>query len=100
MRRAYIAAVASLAVLATGAAPAAHAAPGTAPFGCDARHGVTCFFKLFLGPRSTRIVQLKPRMKVNIPGVDIGKDEYCVGANEPPVSKTCERIVINETYNH
>jgi hypothetical protein len=99
MRRAYITAAAAAALLATGALPAAHAAPGTAPFGCDARPGMTCFFKLFLGPRATRMVQLQSGMKVSIPGVDIGKDRYCVSANQPPVPK-CAQTVINATYNH
>jgi hypothetical protein len=99
MRRAYITAVAAAALLATGALPAAHAAPGTAPFGCDGRPGVTCFFKLFLGPRATRMVQLQSGMKVSIPGVDIGNDRYCVSANKPPVPR-CAPTVINATYNH
>jgi hypothetical protein len=99
MRRAYITAVAAAALLATGAPPAAHAAPGTAPFGCDARAGVTCFFKLFLGPRATRMVQLQSGMKVSIPGVDIGNDRYCVSASKPPVPK-CAQTIINATYNH
>ena len=99
MRLAYITAVAAAALLAAGAPPAAHAAPGNAPFGCDARPGATCFFKLFLGPRATRTVQLKSGMKVSIPGVDIGNDRYCVSANEPPVPR-CGRTVINATYNH
>ena len=81
------------------APPAAHAASGSAPFGCDARGGVTCFFKLFLGPRATRVVQLQSGMKVSIPGVDIGNDRYCVSASKPPVPK-CAQTVINATYNH
>jgi hypothetical protein len=99
MRRAFITALAAAALLAIGAPPGAHAAPGTAPFGCDARPGVTCFFKLFLGPRATRVVQLQAGMKVGIPGVDISKDRYCVSANQPPVPK-CAHTVINGTYNH
>ena len=100
MRRAYITAIAAAVLLLPGGGSAAPAeAPGTAPFGCDARPGVTCFFKLFLGRRATRIVQLKSGMKVDIPGVHIGNDRYCVSANEPPVPK-CEQIVINATYNH
>jgi hypothetical protein len=99
MKRAYITAVAAAALLATGALCTAHAAPGAAPFGCDARAGVTCFFKLFLGPHATRMVQLQSGMKVSIPGVDIGKDRYCVSANQPPVPK-CAQTVINATYNH
>jgi hypothetical protein len=99
MSRACFAAIAVMALLAAGAAPAAHAAPGTAPFGCDARHGVTCIFKLFLGPRATRIVVLQSGMKVGIPGVNIGKDHYCVSPNVPPRPK-CAQTVINGTYNH
>jgi hypothetical protein len=98
MRLACITAVAA-ALLAAGAPPAARAAPGTAPFGCDARRGVTCVFKLFLGPRATRMVELPSGMKVSIPGVDIGNDRYCVAANKPPVWK-CAQTVINATYNH
>lgn len=99
MRRAYITAIATAMLLAAGVASTAAEAPKMAPFGCDAGPGVTCFFKLFLGPRATRIVQLTSGMKVDIPGVDIGKDRYCVSANKPPVPK-CEQIVINATYNH
>ena len=100
MRRAYITAIAAAVLLAPGGGLAAPAeAPVTAPFGCDARPGVTCFFKLFFGPRATRIVQLKSGMRVDIPGVHIGNDTYCLSANEPPVPK-CEQIVINATYNH
>ncbi|HLH90095.1 MAG TPA: hypothetical protein VKX28_16720 [Xanthobacteraceae bacterium] len=105
MKRGYITAIAAAVLLAAGGASAAAAAPNTgtktapAPFGCDAGPGVTCFFKLFLGPRTTRIVQLKSGMKVGIPGVDIGKDRYCVSANAPPLP-TCGQIVINATYNH
>jgi hypothetical protein len=99
MSRGYLSAIAAVALLAAGAAPAARAAPGTARFGCDARVGVTCMFKLFLGPRATRIVQLQAGMKVDIPGVDIGKDHYCVSPTVPPRPK-CAQTVINATYNH
>jgi len=100
MARAYITAIAAAVVLlAADAGLAAPATPAKAPFGCDARPGVTCFFKLFLGPRATRIVQLKSGMRVDIPGVHIGNDSYCRSANEPPVPK-CEQIAINATYNH
>jgi hypothetical protein len=100
MARAYITAMAAAVVLlAADAGLAAPATPAKAPFGCDARPGVTCFFKLFLGLRATRIVQLKSGMKVDIPGVAIGKDRYCASANAPPPPK-CEQIIINATYNH
>lgn len=99
MARAYITAMAAAVLLTTAPVFAAPATPAKAPFGCDARPGVTCFFKLFLGPRATRIVQLKSGMKVDIPGLDIGKDRYCVSQNAPPAPK-CEQIIINATYNH
>jgi hypothetical protein len=99
MRRAYITAVASVAVLVAGAASVARAAPGTAPFACNAGRGVTCFFKLFLGPRYTRIVELPSGMTANIPSVDIGSDKYCVSNNRRPLP-TCQRTVIKATLNH
>ena len=100
MSRAYITAIAAAVLLAAGGASAAPATTtGTAPFACNAGRGVTCFFKLFLGPRYTRIVQLPSGMTVNIPGVNIGNDRYCVSANKPPVYK-CAQTVINATLNH
>jgi hypothetical protein len=99
MTRACITAVASVAAFAIGAASAAHAAAGTAPFQCNARHGTTCVFKLFLGPRYTRVVWLPSGMTVNIPGVNIGSDRYCVGTHTPPVFG-CAQTVIKATLNH
>jgi hypothetical protein len=101
MTRAYVTAVAAIALLGAGAilSVPANAAPVDAPFGCDAPKSATCFFKLFLGPRATRIVQLLPGMKVSVPGINIGQDRYCVSLNKAPVP-TCARIAINATYNH
>ena len=101
MTRAYISAIAAITLLASGTilSATANAAPVDAPFGCDAPKSATCFFKLYLGPRATRIVQLLPGMKVSIPGINIGQDKYCVSLNTPPVPK-CARIAINATYNH
>src|ERR1700747_3653552 len=80
MTRAYLTAIAAITLLAsaTTLSPAANAAPVDAPFGCDAPKSATCFFKLYLGPRATRIVQLLPGMKVSVPGINIGQDRYCV----------------------
>ena len=88
-----------LALAALTISGAALAAAGTAPFGCDARAGQTCYFKLLLGPHATRIVQLRAGMKVKIPGVDIGHDSYCVDVGKPPVHK-CAKKVINANYNN
>lgn len=101
MARAYISAIAAITLLASGTilSGVANAAPVDAPFGCDAPKGVTCYFKLFLGPRATRIVQLLPGMKVSIPGINVGQDQYCASLNKPPAPK-CARTAINATYNH
>ena len=101
MTRAQVTAIATIVLLASGAtlSPAANADDGV-PFGCDAAaKSAKCFFKLFLGPRDTRIVQLKSGMKVNIPGIAVGQDKYCVSLNEPP-APTCQRIAVNATYNN
>ena len=101
MTRAQVTAIAAIALFAIGAGafPAANAAGADVPFGCDATKGSTCFFKLFLGARNTRIVQLPSGMKVNIPGLRVGQDKYCVSLNAAPVA-TCNRIAVNATYNH
>lgn len=100
MTRAHVTAFAAIALLAGGTVPAStDTAPPPVPFGCDGPKSATCFFKLFLGPRSTRIVQLPSGMKVSIPGVVAGQDRYCVSLNKPPVP-TCARLAINATYNH
>jgi hypothetical protein len=101
MARAHTTAIAAIALLGTCTIlpGAANAAPVDAPFGCDAPKGTTCFFKLFLGPRATRVVQLLPGMKVSIPGINIGQDSYCASLNKAPLAK-CERTAINATYNH
>jgi hypothetical protein len=96
MIRAYIAAIASVAVFVAGAACAA---PGTAPFGCNAASGQTCFFKLFLGPRNTRVVQLPSGMTANVPGVNIGVDRYCVSTKTPPLP-TCAPTAVKATLNY
>jgi hypothetical protein len=101
MSRVHLTAIAAITLLASGTmlSAAANAAPVDAPFGCDGPKSATCFFKLYLGPRSTRIIQLRSGMKVSVPGINIGQDSYCVSLNNPPAPK-CARIAINATYNH
>jgi len=101
MKRSRLVVLTALAILGAGAAAFSRleAAPATAPFGCDARAGQTCYFKLFLGPRATRIVQLRSGMKVKIPGIEIDRDRYCVDLDKPPVNK-CSHKTINANYNN
>jgi len=87
----------ALAALAICGANSAAAAP--APFGCDARAGQTCYFKIYYSPRSTRIVQLSTGMKVNIPDVVVDRDKYCVDVGKPPANK-CMQKTIRATYNN
>jgi hypothetical protein len=100
MKRSHVTALAALATLGATAATSstAQAAPANAPFGCNARAGQTCYFMLYLGPRATRLVQLRRGMKVDIPGIEIGSDRYCVDLNGPP-PPTCTRKTVNATYN-
>jgi hypothetical protein len=87
--------LAAAALTICGANPAS-AAP--APFGCNARTGQICYFKIFYTSRGTRIVQLPTGMKVNIPDVAVGRDRYCVSVGKPPVYK-CPEKTINASYN-
>lgn len=75
------------------------AAPAKAPFGCDAKASGICHFRLFYTPKGSRNVVLPAGMKVTIPGVEIGRDTYCVDLNQRPVN-TCVRKTINATYNN
>jgi hypothetical protein len=101
MKRSNLLVLAVLAMSAIGAATISGvgAVPATAPFGCDARAGQTCFFKILYGPRATRIVQLRAGMKVNIPGIEIGRDKYCESLGKPPPHK-CAQKLINANYNN
>jgi hypothetical protein len=94
MKHAILLALAALAICSVNPAAAA-----PAPFGCGARPGQICFFKIFYGPRATRIVQLPTGMKVNIPDVVIDRDKYCVEVGRPPAYK-CTQKTINATYNN
>jgi hypothetical protein len=85
--------------LACASVSAVQAAPGTAPFGCDARAGQKCFFKIYYTPGRTRIVQLLSGMKVDIPGLNIGRTQYCVNVGTPPTAK-CAQKTVNASYNN
>ena len=74
------------------------AAPSGVPFGCDAR-GQTCYFKIYTTPNRTRMVQLLSGMKVDIPGLQIGRTQYCVNIGKPP-AYMCSRKIVNATYNN
>jgi hypothetical protein len=70
-----------------------------ASFGCDARAGQTCYFKIYYSPQRTRIVQLLAGMKANIPDLVIDRDNYCVSVATPPANK-CAQKTVNATYNN
>jgi hypothetical protein len=94
--------VAAAALTICSAGPAAAAAPGpivAAPFGCDARAGQTCFFKIYYTPRGTRIVQLPGGTREAIPGLQIGTDHYCLDVGKPPANK-CTQKAVNANYNN
>jgi hypothetical protein len=95
MKHSILLALAALTIFSVS--PAAAAAP--APFGCDARAGQICYFKIYYSPRRTRIVQLPTGVKVNIPDVVVGRDTYCVSVGKPPANK-CTQKTINATYNN
>jgi hypothetical protein len=100
MKPSHVTALVAFAILACGAAmtPIAEAAPASAPFGCNARAGQTCYFMLYLGPRASRLVQLRPGMQAEVPGIEIGSDRYCVDLRGPP-PPTCARRKIRATLN-
>jgi hypothetical protein len=75
------------------------AAAAGAPFGCDARAGQICYFKIYYSPRRTRIVQLPAGMKTNVPDVLVSRDSYCVSTAAPPAEK-CTQKIVNATYNN
>jgi hypothetical protein len=86
-------------LLATAGFSGLAAAPAGVPFGCDAGAGKTCYFKIYYTPRATRIVQLLSGMKVNIPGLVVGRTQYCVNVGKPPANK-CATKVVNANYNN
>jgi hypothetical protein len=94
MKRAILPALATLTIFSVNPAAAA-----PAPFGCDARPGQICYFKIYYSPRETRIVQLPTGMKVNVTDVVAGRDKYCVAVGTPPVNK-CTQKLINASYNN
>jgi hypothetical protein len=96
MKRSFLVMAAILAsCTAAGAAPASSAPP--APFGCDARAPNVCYFRIFYA-RGDRIVVLPAGMKQKVPGVVIGRDQYCVALGKAPPVK-CARKIIGAAYN-
>ena len=87
------AAVGALVLCASAPAMAADA-----PFGCEARAGSVCYFRLFVQPRGGRVVVLPAGMKVKIPGLNIGKDSYCVGVGAAPTF-LCSKKLVSANYN-
>jgi hypothetical protein len=78
----------------------AFANAAVAPFGCDARAPDICYFRIFyVASKETRDVILPAGMKQKIPGVEIGRDTYCLGISARPAYR-CAKRVINGTYNH
>lgn len=73
------------------------AATASAPFGCDARAPNVCHFRIFY-TRGDRNVVLPAGMKSVVPGVVIGRDQYCVALGKAPMYK-CARKAINDKYN-
>jgi hypothetical protein len=67
-------------------------------FGCEARGGGTCHFRIFYPGGRSRDVVLPAGMKTPIPDLRIGQDRYCVVVNKKPVHK-CPRKVVNANYN-
>jgi hypothetical protein len=88
-----------LAALTLFAIAPAGAAPAKAPFGCDARAPGVCHFRIYYTPKGSRNVVLPAGMKQQVPGVEIGRDTYCVALNVAPAPK-CARKVINAQYNN
>ncbi len=85
------------AALALGSIGTATAAEVTR-FGCDARAPNVCYFRIFYSPRGDRIVILPAGMKTRVPGLAIGRDQYCVRLGQAPAYK-CARKAINAKYN-
>jgi hypothetical protein len=94
MKHSVLAAVAVLIVGGLGPAIAADA-----PFGCEARKPSVCYFRIFYYPRYNRQVVLPAGMKATIPGLDIGRDRYCVSIGTAP-RHGCASKLITADYNY
>jgi hypothetical protein len=75
------------------------AAAANASFGCEARTPAVCYFRIFYYPQYNRQVVLPAGMKVTMPGVNIGRDRYCVSIGTAPLYR-CASKVITADYNH
>jgi hypothetical protein len=81
------------------AAPASAEPAAKAPFGCEARAGSVCTFRIFYPGGRSRDVVLPAGMKQAIPEVQIGRDTYCVAVNAKPRNNTCQRKTIGAGTN-
>lgn len=86
------------AALAICTATEASAAKGNAPFACNAVKPKTCYFRVFYGPRQSRQIVLPAGVKVNVPDVNIGSDQYCMKIGGAPAYK-CPRKTITAQEN-
>lgn len=74
------------------------ATAGDAPFGCTARAPNVCHFHIFYMVRGDRVVILTAGTKTKVPGVKVGRDQYCVALGKTPPFK-CERKAVNAQLN-
>ena len=75
------------------------AAAANASFGCEAGQPAVCYFRIFYYPQYNREIVLPAAMKVSVPGINIGRDSYCVSLGKSP-RYDCSRKLITNGYNH
>ena len=78
---------------------ASPAAAANASFGCDAGQPGVCYFRIFYYPQYNRQIILPAAMKVTVPGINMGRDYYCVSIGKTP-PYDCSRKLITTGYNH
>jgi hypothetical protein len=78
---------------------ASPAAAANASFGCEARAPAVCYFRIFYYPQYNRQIILPAAMKVAVPGINIGRDRYCVAVGKTP-PHDCSPKLITTGYNH
>ena len=75
------------------------AAAASASFGCEARKPSVCYFRILYYPQFNRQVVLPAGMKTTVPGIDIGRDRYCVSVDKAP-RHHCASKLIKADYNY
>ena len=75
------------------------AAAANASFGCEAGQPAVCYFRIFYYPQYNRQIVLPAAMKVSVPGINIGRDRYCVSLGKAP-RYDCSSKLITNGYNH